>query len=431
MTLILLPSAAMRGVSVYQRAGRHTYYLSYTCPIKDQRVHVSTPFRVDDPEGLRKAHNLALEKAKEIRFEKLGTRAERWEVWVLPFLEHQYRNSLLTLKRYKSAWKWLSLFFIEEKRVFVPRAVTYQHGREFHQWRTSFAKASGRTASSNTALDDMKVMQVVLNEAVNRGFATENPWARLHIKRDKVRHARELEPHELAKIEASLPAFVAEKPEQRGWMPVAFQIARYQGCRLRETRINLRRDVNLRDDRLTLHVKGHKAGEGHTTLLHPKLRPLFEELIASGKQWSLDYGPVPSVHWRKFFDSIGLRDAWFHCLRSTVITEMARAGVPISIAMRYVLHASEEIHRIYQRLKTGDLTHAAAAVGSRPEQSNAAREPSAEFQAALVAELVKAGVPLVEAMRQVLHAGKTMTTAGDDLTRAAAAIGGMPAPSSA
>lgn len=422
---VMLPSAAMQGVSVYPRAGRPHYYISFECPLRLVRVHEVTPFRVDDPEGMRKANALAMEKAKEARITGDGARAERWEAWVLAFLEHQYRGSRLTLKRYKGAWKWLALFFIEHKGVLVPRAVTYHHGREFHQWRTGFKKASGRQVCGNTALDDIKAMQVILQEAVNRGFAPVNVWAKLNIKREARRHARELEPHELKLIEEKLPAFVTEDEKERAWMPIAYQIARYQGCRLRETRLNLRQHVRLRENQIIFHTKGRKDTEGDTTLLHPKLRPLFERLIEEKRTHTLDYGERPSILWRHFFDTIGLHDAWFHCLRSTVITELARAGVPISLAMRFVLHASEEIHRAYQRLKTGDLSSAAAAIGSvQPAAAPVPTPAAANLQAALIAELVRGGIAMEEAIRSVLHASARLQSAGTvDLTSIAVVVG--------
>lgn len=394
-----------KGVSIYPRKGRCYYYVSYPDPLRPDkyRIQKSTPFRVDDPEGMRKANAYALELARDLRVAGEGAQSERWEAWVLPFLEQQYRapSQALTLKRYTGAWEWLSLFLIHERNIRVPRALTYQHARDYRQWRMDFKKASGRRgAGANTALLEIKTLQLIMNEAVRRGFAPSNPCLRLGMKREKVRHARELTPAELELIEARLPAWAAADPE-RAWMPDCYMIARYQGCRLRETRLNLSRQVDLRAGILTFLTKGKKDGEGETTTMHPKLRPLFERMVREKREFTLDYGQRPSILWRQFFDSIGLHDAWFHCLRSTVITEMARAGVPISQAMRYVLHASEEIHRAYQKLNTGDLSGAAGAIGASPQGAATA---APQLQAMLILELVKTGVPLDEAMRRVVHA---------------------------
>ena len=61
-------------------------------------------------------------------------------------------------------------------------------------------------------------------------------------------------------------------------------------------------------------------------------------------------------NWHRFFRKIGLPHISFHCTRVTVITRLARAGVPEQQAMRFIGHATLEVHRIYQKLKTGDLS---------------------------------------------------------------------------
>jgi integrase len=395
--------AHSQGFSVYKRSDRKVYYISYADPKRPHRYRVqeATPFRVDDPDGMRKAHALGMEKAAAARIAGNGAASERWSSWVLSYLDHQYKNSPLTLKRYRGAWKWLSLFLTQECDVHVPRALVYAHVRGYHRWRTSFTKGSGRKVGGNTALDDLKVLKLLMNEAVKRGYAPTNPALRVNIPKEKVRHARELAADELAMIEAKLPAWVAQNPKERAWMPIAYQIGRYQGCRLRETRLNLRSQINLRRGTITFLTKGRKNTDGDTTAMHPRLRPLFESLLAQGETWTLDYGPRPSILWRRFFDSIGLRDAWFHCLRSTVITEMARGGVPISQAMRYVLHASEEIHRAYQRLTPGDLEAASGAIGAPAVVVGST--PSTNLQAQVIALLVRDGIPMAEAVRRVLH----------------------------
>lgn len=75
-----------------------------------------------------------------------------------------------------------------------------------------------------------------------------------------------------------------------------------------------------------------------------------------------------------FFKAIGLPHLCFHCTRVTVITRMARAGVPISQAMRYVGHASTAVHKIYQRLAASDLSSAVNAIsyggGATPQNQD-------------------------------------------------------------
>ncbi|HRZ37773.1 MAG TPA: hypothetical protein P5534_15600, partial [Candidatus Paceibacterota bacterium] len=45
----------------------------------------------------------------------------------------------------------------------------------------------------------------------------------------------------------------------------------------------------------------------------------------------------------------------FHCLRVTYVNRLRRAGVPREVAMRLVNHASELVHRVYQRERVEDV----------------------------------------------------------------------------
>jgi integrase len=366
----------MPNISVYPREGRSAkYYISYDCPKRLRRVHEATPYLVSDPKGEQKAYFLAQEKSAGSEIMMRGAQEERFEAWVLPWLNSTYHKRPRTLQRYVGAWKYLGQY-LRNISVDVPRALTYHQAVKFVEWRTQMIKPSGRTVSTNTAVLDLKVLQTIMAEAVRREYATTNPCDKVSIQKDKPRRAHRLTPDELALIEAKLPAWIAEDKERRAWMEPAYIIARYQGCRLRETRLNLKSQVDLRGNRVIFIAKG-RHGEPHEfpTALHKKVRPLLERLIAERRSYTLEFPPCPSVMWRKFFDSIGLTNAWFHCLRSTVATELALAGVAISLAMRYMGHAKEEIHRAYQDIKASDLGAVADAIGS--DAASAHTNPSA------------------------------------------------------
>lgn len=366
----------MNEVSVYPRKGSTKLYVSYIDPRTDRRVHRATAFAATDPDGRRKARAYGERLAQAET--RSPTNSERWSAWVIPWLERQYRSAPRTLQRYLGAWKFLHHFLVDVVDVPVPRALTYQHCLAYHQWRMGQRKrTSGRTVGNNTALLDLKVLQAIMSEAIRRDFADGNPCVRLGIRRDPTRSARELGPEELGAIERELPAFVAEHPEERGWMPIAYHIARFQGCRLRETQLDLRRQVNLRENQVTFYAKGRR-GQKHVfeTALHPQVRPLIERLIAEKRTHTCTVPLNGSRLWRQFFDRLGMPDAWFHCLRATVATELARAGVHESQAMRYMGHASEVVHRAYQKLKSRDLSAAVAAIGATtPSATPPARSP--------------------------------------------------------
>lgn len=354
----------MSDISVYPRKGSPFFYISYPCPKRLKRVHEATPFRTDEARGERQAYLLAKDRSEGASILMKGAKAERFDTWVLPWIDVTYRNEK-TKKRYKGAWFLWRKFLAEVAKIAVPRAMTYQHALGFHAWRTQQVKPSGRKVGTNTALSDIKFMQSAMSEAIRRGFADDNPCKKIAIQKDPVRRAHRLMPDELALIEAKLPAWVAAEPGRRSWMPVAYTIARYQGCRLRETRLNLKSQVNIAGAQITFIAKGSDGKpKVFPTMMHGKVRPLLEKLIKEKRTYTLEFPPCPSVMWRKFFDSIGLHNAWFHCLRSTVSTEMALGGVPISLAMRFQGHAKEEIHRAYQDIHARDLSVCVTAVGA-------------------------------------------------------------------
>ena len=353
----------MKDCSVYARKGRPVYYLSYWSAEKLSRVHEATPFRVDDPEGKRRAYELAQERAKEAAVFRDTEATERWESWVPDFLKRKYgARQQKTLKRYQASWKWLFLY-LQEIKVYGPRSLTPVQVRDYHAWRMQQKKRTGRTVGHNTALLDIKCLQVLMQEAILRSWVRTNPCDRLGIGRLRGREKLEMPDEDMAFITDKLDEFSKENPEHYGWMRTAWEIARWQGCRVSETRINLRQQVNLRDGILTIYGKGRDGqAKEIRTLIHPALKPLFQQMLKEGKQWTLE---IPKMYGRdlwRFFQKIGMPHYSFHCTRVTVITKAARAGVPENHLMAYVGHGKTDVHRVYQKLKARDLQGVAQAI---------------------------------------------------------------------
>ncbi|MEP6669682.1 MAG: tyrosine-type recombinase/integrase [Chthoniobacter sp.] len=190
-----------------------------------------------------------------------------------------------------------------------------------------------------------------MNEAIRQGMASTNPSARLGLKKGPTKEKPEITDDEIAAIRSAL----ATRPE---WMRTCFEIAIHQGCRFAETCLPLS-NVDLERNRITFHAKG---GKTFTTLLHDALIPLFTRLRKEGHTRSFDMPAQTGREWTRFFRKIGLRHLCFHSTRVTVVTRLCRAGVTESQAMRFVGHASETIHRIYQRLRAEDVSACVSAL---------------------------------------------------------------------
>lgn len=342
----------MKYVSVFKRPGRLNWYVNYLDATTGKRkCNVRTAFPVADPQGYRKALDYANELSLAAKALKAGKPGEAWNDWVPGFIALHYRASKASATRAGTSWKQLRTF-LHLRGLTSPRAITYAHAQDYLVWRTAQEKRSGKHVSHNTALQDLRLLSMLVRHAVRQGLAPANPLERLGIERDEVKEKCEITDPEIATIREHLP----EAPE---WMTMAFEIAIRQGCRLAETRVH-RSQVDFARGVITFRAKGGKV---FGTKLHPDLAPLLKARFAK-HEWSHDCtNPIPaSLQWRAFFDRIELPHLSFHCTRVTVITRMARAGVPIQQAMAYVGHASSTIHRIYQKLKPADLSAAAAAI---------------------------------------------------------------------
>lgn len=360
----------MKGISVYKRTGRPTYYVAYDCPTRLVRVNESTGYSIEDPAGRAKAYDYAKQKSGAFVAANGTKEAERWESWAEDFLRSRYATQRPTLTSYLGAWKFLQRW-LHEAKIPVPRALTYQHLHEFVAWRTSQPRRSGKTTGRNTALHNVKVLSRLMREAIRRGFAGSNPCERLgdDLPPTPPKAKRELTDEDIATIRQ---AFAERKGKGRpsDWMPIAFEVALHQGCRLSATRIPMHK-VDFRRGTVTLTEKGSRGEPTVFTIpIHPDIRPLLERLRDEGREYVADVPRFASRNFTRFLRSIGLDDVSFHCTRVTVITQMARSGVPIQQAMAYVHHADQTIHKVYQKLQAADLSacHQALSFGGRAKR---------------------------------------------------------------
>jgi len=329
---------------LYHKKRSPYWYVQYVD--SERKKHdKSTGLRKDDPNDTIKAKILRAElEAKEFRGAPVVNGAA-WDSWVPKFFA-RHCQSEKTLERYEDCWKWLALW-LQRERIHTPRQITYRLGIEYVEWRIFFKKRTGKTVGRNTAILELKILSLIMGEAVRMGYADANPLTSIKIRRDKPAKKPELTDEDIAEIRQAL----LDEPE---WMHVSFEISLNTGCRLRETRIPLD-CVDLRENKITFpHPKG---GEDRAFSIPTPtaIRPLLERLAKQKLDYTLDFPFQPSRQWQLFFIKVKKPHLCFHCLRVTYVNRLRRAGVPREISMRLVNHASDLIHQIYQREKVEDL----------------------------------------------------------------------------
>jgi hypothetical protein len=337
---------------LYKRNRSPFWWLSWRDPATGRRHMDSTNLRVADAASTRAANRLAAEaRVRELSTTPKASRGSYFSAWVPSFLD-QITVNPGSRKRYNMVWRALRLW-LAEHRLTHPRHVTRQLCLAYPGWRQSCPTL--RRVVHNTALYDLKILGMILDEAVRRNLLSANPCRRLGLRRQPVTRLKpELDESDFA----ALTAVAARFPRHQTFLERSLLLSRYQGCRLMETQINPMRDVNLTDGTITFQLKG---GRYHSAPLHPALVPLFTQLQAEGA--TTTYPPIktaqPSNLWWRAFRASGVSVrkpfACFHSIRVTAISRMARKGVSITHAMAIVGHASSTVHRVYQRVRVDDL----------------------------------------------------------------------------
>jgi integrase len=329
---------------LYRKTRSPFWYVVYFDADKKE-VHRSTGLRADNPNETAKAKALRAELESKEHHRVPVVNSEGWDTWVPKYLE-RHCESTLTLERYNTSWKWLSLW-LQTQRFHSPRVITYRNALEYVDWRTTFKKKSGKSVGRNTAIMELKLFAMIMGEAVRLGHADANPLVSLKLRRDKSPKKPELIDKEISEIREALK----EEPE---WMQTAFDISLHTGCRLRETRLPMT-CIDFKENKITFPTPKGGEERAFSVPMPSALRLLFERLRKTKQKFTLEFPFQPSRRWQQFFLKIKKPHLCFHCLRVTYVNRLRRAGVPREAAMRLVNHSSELIHQVYQREKVEDV----------------------------------------------------------------------------
>jgi len=330
--------------SLYQKKNSPFWFIQFI-DTNGTRRNKSTKFRTDDAEETVKARAFRAQcEAKELT-KTAGALGGGWDTWVPEYLE-RHCESPKTYERYVDAWKWLALW-LQIDRYHSPRDITYRKAMEYVDWRTSYKKRTGKTVGRNTAILELKILAMIMGEAVRLGHADANPLVSIKLRRDKAQKKPELTDEEIVEVREALKI-------EPVWMRRAFEIALHTGCRLRETRIP-RNCVDLVENKITFPAPKGGEDRAFSIPMPTALRPMMERFRASEEKFTVEFPFQPSRRWQQFFIKIRKPHLCFHCLRVTYVNRLRRAGVPREAAMRLVNHASELVHQVYQREKVDDV----------------------------------------------------------------------------
>ena len=105
--------------------------------------------------------------------------------------------------------KWLS-----ESGFVGPQSLTREAVLGYPKWR------SAQGGTRNTALNELKILARIMDEALRRGYVTANAARNLRLSYDAAKEKRAFTDAELARIDQTLTA-----KDRFGWMRCTFLLA--------------------------------------------------------------------------------------------------------------------------------------------------------------------------------------------------------------
>jgi hypothetical protein len=298
--------------SLVDRKDSQFWWIKFIDPTTGKRVFESTLLRKKDSLETKKARALeASWTSKEKNTTAVVASSNHaWAEWVPSFLKRHCKGR--TYERYVLAWNWL-FSYLREIGVNRPNELTFKHCLGYLEWRTTkdtrlnSRRKKTKVISLNTALHEIKVLRLVMNQAIKLGIVQVNPCLRLGVGKAEIKQKPELTDDDITTVRKEL----LTRPE---WMRTCFEIALHTGCRQRETRIKLAH-IDFKND--TILFDSPKGGRDRTftTPLPAAIKPTLLKINQRGDSYTLTFPRLPSKDWWQFFKAIGRSDLCFHSTR--------------------------------------------------------------------------------------------------------------------
>ncbi len=378
-------------------------YVQYRPPGQVKKRYVKTAIRKEDPDHARK---IALEINRLQRTLLLSGNGAAAGVesnegagwfWVPGWLRTRYASRSRTRAVYEAQWERLVEFLVEAQ-IDGPALLERADCFNYLDFRTAQVKEkSGRNVRINTAIGELKLLGMAMDEAVARGHAMSNPARKLKIEREDTAIKPEISEDEEEKILAAL----ATQPD---WMQLSFEIAIATGLRFSDTRL-ASGSIQWSNDLIEIAKPkgGHKRA--FSIPIYDSIRNVLRVFHQSKRPflWTMpekDRG-LNGILWMRFFRELGLDHLCFHCTRVTFISRGMRAGIPESVMMKMVNHGLSLINRIYQRWTSDDVRRYAALIPGRSSGAATKQNPREKLSRK------SAGAPRVSTGEEPRSSGET------------------------
>jgi len=156
--------------SLYKRPNSEFWWVKFRDPATGKINRESTKCRIGIGSHTRRAREICGEKTRAENRAPVPTQHAPWDVWVTEFLTNHYATKPKTLLRYQGAWKSLCVY-LEARRIAYPAQLTYKHATDYVEWRQKPTTVGLYWASRATAIWELKILRLLMSEAVRQGLA--------------------------------------------------------------------------------------------------------------------------------------------------------------------------------------------------------------------------------------------------------------------
>jgi len=332
--------------AIYRRKDSQWFWMRYKTASGKWKSK-PTKYRVDNTLHRAKAQ----EEAAKLSVGERTVKSDH--AWVVGMIE-SHPVCASTKRHYHNSWRHLSRF-IDESGITLEEFSPI-HADQYITWRLDHPRTNGKPVCRNMAVDDIKALKWIHRQGRLRGLVRTVAMLDYRTKKSPVTKRPVFTDYEIASVRKRI-ANIMEFDPSFEWMFISFEIGYATGCRLRETRLDLRL-VDLHAGTITFPEPKGGVARAYTIPIPTTILPLLSRLKASGRRYAFDWpghGTKVSQAWRIVFNLCGLFKHTFHSLRATRVTNLRKAGIPQSVAMRLVNHSSTLVHELYQRHFVEDL----------------------------------------------------------------------------
>lgn len=204
-----------------------------------------TPYRIDNLGESAQARRLCKAQANRETTAK-SIESQSFSDWVPSWLEHKYGHlQTTTPDRYLRMWRRGLAPFLKESGIDSPAQIQYSHAQAYIAWRLL------HNGKRNTAIGELKLMSMIIDESVRRGICQSNPVSRLRLSKDAQVHKTPWNDDVIYRVGKFL-----DENLFGDWLHVTFLPGLFQARRLRECAPRL---DDLKDETIRFMVKGQKV----------------------------------------------------------------------------------------------------------------------------------------------------------------------------